>query len=144
MILLDTDHFSVVTDGRHQAHAQLAVRLQSCGETLTLPVVSVEEQLRGWLAQIRRQTDVSRQIYPYDRLMRLLDILGDWEIARWGQPAAEQFQGLRKRRVRIGTQDLKIAAIAMVHDALLLSANLRDFEQVPGLRVEDWIYSRST
>jgi tRNA(fMet)-specific endonuclease VapC len=35
--------------------------------------------------------------------------------------------------------DLKIASIALVQDALLLSANLRDFQQVPELRVEDWL-----
>jgi tRNA(fMet)-specific endonuclease VapC len=34
---------------------------------------------------------------------------------------------------------LKIAATALVHDALLLSANLRDFERVPGLRIENWL-----
>ncbi len=34
--------------------------------------------------------------------------------------------------------DLKIAATALVQNALLLSANLRDFQQVPGLHVEDW------
>jgi tRNA(fMet)-specific endonuclease VapC len=39
----------------------------------------------------------------------------------------------------IGTHDLKIAPIALVNDATLLSANLRDFEQVPGLRVENWL-----
>jgi predicted nucleic acid-binding protein len=36
----------------------------------------------------------------------------------------------------------KIAALALVHGSLLLSANLRDFERVPGLRVEDWLYDR--
>ena len=36
--------------------------------------------------------------------------------------------------------DLKIAATALVHGALLLSANLRDFRQVPGLMVEDWLH----
>ena len=41
--------------------------------------------------------------------------------------------------LRIGSQDLKIAAIAMTQDALLLSANLRDFQKVPGLRVENWL-----
>ena len=45
----------------------------------------------------------------------------------------------RQRRIRIGTQDLKIAAISRVHDALLLSTNVRDFGRVPGLRVESWI-----
>jgi len=141
MIMLDTDHFSVVTDSRHEFHVALKARLESSDEPLLLPVVSVEEQFRGWLAQVRRVHDVQKLIYPYDRLIRLLDILAEWEIARWSQPAAEEFNRFRKQRVRIGTQDLKIAAIALVNDALLLSANLRDFEQVPGLRVEDWLYT---
>jgi predicted nucleic acid-binding protein len=29
--------------------------------------------------------------------------------------------------------------MAMTRDALLLSANRRDFEQVPGVRVENWL-----
>jgi len=39
--------------------------------------------------------------------------------------------------------DLKIAAIALEHQALVLSGNLRDFHQVPGLHVEDWRQSSS-
>lgn len=35
--------------------------------------------------------------------------------------------------------DLKIAAIALMNDALLLTANMVDFKQVPGLRVENWL-----
>lgn len=142
MILIDTDHFSILTDARDALHGQFAARLQSCNETLAIPVVSVEEQLRGWLAQVRRHADVDKQVFPYDRLIRLLETLGQWEIARWSQPAAAEFKLLRKQRVRIGTQDLKIAAIAISTDSLLLSANLRDFEQVPGLRVEDWLHTR--
>jgi tRNA(fMet)-specific endonuclease VapC len=57
----------------------------------------------------------------------------------WNKPAADALGQFRARRIRIGTQDLKIAAIALANDALLLSANLRDFEQVPILRVEDWL-----
>jgi tRNA(fMet)-specific endonuclease VapC len=56
----------------------------------------------------------------------------------WNEPAANVFSRLRASRVRIGTQDLKIAAMALANDALLLSANLRDFSQVRDLRVEDW------
>jgi predicted nucleic acid-binding protein len=34
--------------------------------------------------------------------------------------------------------DLKIAAIALATDELLISANLRDFRKIPGFSVEDW------
>ena len=55
------------------------------------------------------------------------------------EQAASECQGLRAQRIRIGTMDRKIAAIVLVHDALLLSANLRDFQQIPNLRVANWI-----
>ena len=42
--------------------------------------------------------------------------------------------GSGKISIRIGTTDLKIAAIALTHQGTLLSSNLRDFDQVPGLR----------
>jgi len=140
MILLDTDHFSVLTDERHALHARLTTRLRTSGDELGIPVVSVEEQLRAWLKLVRRNTDVHRQLFPYDRLIRLIEVLAEWQIVRWSEPAADEFNRLRKQRVRIGTQDLKIACIAKIGDALLLSANLRDFQQVPELRVEDWLY----
>jgi tRNA(fMet)-specific endonuclease VapC len=142
VILLDTDHFSVLTDSRHARHWQFASRLTGTDDSVAIPIVAVEEQLRAWLAQIHRVQDVRKQIAPYDRLIRLLETLGDWDVIRWSEKASEEFLRLRQSRVRIGTYDLKIAAIAITENAVLLSANLRDFERVPGLRVEDWLYSK--
>ncbi len=34
--------------------------------------------------------------------------------------------------------DLRIASIALSHDMTVLTRNVRDFEQVPDLRIEDW------
>ncbi|MCE9553343.1 MAG: type II toxin-antitoxin system VapC family toxin [Planctomycetes bacterium] len=131
MILLDTDHFSVLTDSRHRQHAQLLDKLERVSDDVLIPVVSVEEQLRAWLAQIHRTRNSREQIYPYDRLLRLLETLGEWEVARWTDDAADQLEQLRRARIRIGTQDLKIASIALANDATLLSANLRDFHRIP-------------
>ena len=53
--------------------------------------------------------------------------------------AAQMLRQLQQAKLRIGTMDLKIAAIAIVHQATLLSRNLSDFGQVPHLHVEDWL-----
>ena len=39
---------------------------------------------------------------------------------------------------RVKTLDLRIASITLATESTLLSRNLRDFHQVPDLRVEDW------
>jgi tRNA(fMet)-specific endonuclease VapC len=79
------------------------------------------------------------QVPAYDHLAKLWAFHGDWKIVRFDERAANLFKTLRRQKIRIGSLDLKIAAIALTQHALLLSANLRDFRQVPGLRVENWL-----
>lgn len=50
------------------------------------------------------------QVEPYDRLAKLVDFLSDWHLAPFDIAAADEFERLRKQRVRVGTQDLRIAA----------------------------------
>jgi len=106
-----------------------------------LTVVSVEEQMRGWLAEIKKHHDILEQISAYDRLINMVQFFQEWTIIRLDEAASEEFIRLKKMKVRVGTRDLKIAAIAPAQHALLLSANLRDFQKVPGLRVENWLSS---
>ena len=138
MILLDTDHLSVSLDERDERHAALRARMEAADNTLACTIVSVEELLRGWLAAIHRTPKVHGQTNYYQRLVSLVDFYSRLDVLPFNESAADQFEALRKQRVRVGTMDLKIASIAREADALLLSANLRDFERVPGLRVEDW------
>ena len=49
-----------------------------------------------------------------------------------------RFAQLRRQQVRIGTQDLRIAAIALSKNATLVTRNTRDFAKVPGLHIVDW------
>jgi len=140
MIVLDSDHLSVLEYPEANQAVRLRDRLRrSADREIHATAVSLEEQMRGWLAAIHRVQDVRRQVTYYSRLVGLVRFYANWRILPFDDLAAEEFQRLRSLRVRIGTMDLKIAAIALVHDTTLLSANLRDFEQVPGLHVEDWI-----
>jgi tRNA(fMet)-specific endonuclease VapC len=95
--------------------------------------------MRGWLAVVNRADNVYHQVPAYQALLRLFAFFARWEVLPFDEQAADMFTRLRQQRMRIGTMDLKIAAIALVHEALLLSANLEDFQQVSHLRVADWI-----
>jgi len=140
MILLDTDHLSVLINNKYSGHEHLFDRLATSGDRdISTTVVSVEEECRGWLAYISRAQTIPRQVSAYARLAELFSFLGSWNLVLFDERAAIEFTRLRQERIRIGTQDLKIAAIALVNDAVLLSANLRDFQRIPGLRVENWL-----
>jgi tRNA(fMet)-specific endonuclease VapC len=81
---------------------------------------------------------VNRQVEAYRRLEGMLEFYCETPLLPFDERALEEFQRLWVERVRIGTMDLKIAAIALASDATLLTRNLSDFRKVPGLRVEDW------
>ncbi len=139
MVILDTDVLTIVQRGRGPEYARLVQRLDGCGdEAVAVTIVSFEYQMRSWLAYIARARKDQQDIVGYVRLRALLDDFQTRPILDYDAAAAGEYRRLRKAKIRIGAMDLKIAAIILVHDALLISRNLADFAKVPGLRVEDW------
>jgi tRNA(fMet)-specific endonuclease VapC len=106
---------------------------------MTVTVITLEEQMRGWLAEIRRRHDLLRQIAPYAKLQRQVEAFAEWMILPWDADSAERFIMVRSQGLRIGSLDLKIACITLSHAATLLTRNASDFAQVPGLRIENWL-----
>jgi tRNA(fMet)-specific endonuclease VapC len=140
MILLDSDHVSLLPFEQSARRSNLLARLSSVhNETIGTTIITVEEQMRGWMASIAKEKTAARLVFSYDRLLALFGFFATFTVVRFDPTAAEQFEQLRKRKIRIGTMDLKVASIALAQNALLLSANRKDFEQVPGLRCENWL-----
>lgn len=54
------------------------------------------------------------------------------------EQAQTVFQRLHAQRMRIGTLDLRIAAIALSREATLVTRNRQDFAGIPALNIEDW------
>ena len=87
---------------------------------------------------IARARTVEAEMSAYSRLFRLLEYFRERSILPLDLNSSLRLQELKALRLRIGTMDLKIAAIALANNALLVSRNLADFARIPGLRVEDW------
>ena len=94
--------------------------------------------MRGWLARIARATTPERQIFDYAELKKLLQSYCSFAVLDYEAGAAAEFQRLSTLKSRVGTMDLKIAAVALANNATLLTRNVQDFGKVPGLRTEDW------
>ena len=60
------------------------------------------------------------------------------KVLPFNASAAIQFDALKKAKINIGAQDLKIAAIALANNATVLTRNIRHFEKIPELKFEDW------
>jgi tRNA(fMet)-specific endonuclease VapC len=101
-------------------------------------IINYEEQVRGWMAYIARARSLEKQVEAYRRLRNHLENYRQIPVLDFNDAAARIYQQLRRARIRIGTMDLKIAAIVISLDATLLSRNQRDFSSVPGIHVEDW------
>lgn len=138
MILLDTDHLSVLqsksSDRRNRLVARMAVER---AEGFAAPIVAIKEQLRGWLASLAKERQIRRQIVPYRELGKLFEFYTAFQIIPFDEAAAERFESFGG--IRVGIADRKIAAISLAQRALLLTANRRDFERLPGLRFENWM-----
>ena len=114
---------------------RLAVR---AAEEVAITIVTVEEQLRGWLSPIGRSKSASELIRTYGRLHEVYSAIARFPILDFDPQAATKYNGILPLRTKVGTMDLRIAPITLANNALLISRNLRDFKQVPGLHVEDW------
>lgn len=140
MLVLDTDHISAM-EWQTEVAQGLRTRLKQSGRKRVTTVVTYEEQSRGWLAYIARANTIPQLIDAYSRLSKQLKQYLRMPVLEFDQAAAAEYAALRRTKLRnhVGPLDLRIAAIVLAHDATLLSRNLKDFEQVPGLKVENWL-----
>jgi tRNA(fMet)-specific endonuclease VapC len=136
--VLDTNHFSAV-DRNAAVAKRFAQRVAPHSGMLFITVITVEEVMRGWLALLASKRRREDEIPVYQRLKKSAEMFAEWDIIDWDTDALAIFESLRKRRLKISTADMKIASIALAHDATLLTQNLSDFSQVPDLKLENWL-----
>jgi tRNA(fMet)-specific endonuclease VapC len=135
MYLLDTDTVSHHQHGHERVTRRIAAVPAS---EIVTSTITVAEQMRGcWNAVNKARTD-TELIWAYDLCRRITEYYSRRTLVDFTQPAADRFRELRRQGTRIGTQDLRIAAIALTLNATLVTCNTSEFRKVGGITVEDW------
>ncbi|SRR5579885_1440946 len=135
LYILDTDTLQLLQDG----HPQVIARVQAVPlENRAISVISVEEQLSGWYSQLRQAKQPERLAWAYRRLAATVRFLSRVQIIDFDEAAIQRYEQLKKRKIKIGKNDLRIAATVLDRSAILVTRNVRDFQKVSGLQIEDW------
>jgi tRNA(fMet)-specific endonuclease VapC len=131
LFVLDSDILSLLQSG----HSQVSLRAAKCapGE-LAISVITVEEQIRGWFTLVRRAKKPPQVAFAYKQLADRVSDLSRTRILPYTEFAIGMYELMKKAKLRIDANDLRIAAIAMEHGATVVTRNVRDFKEIPGLK----------
>lgn len=137
--MLDTDHLSLI----QREYLNVKQRLDEIDlANLAITVVTLEEQMKGWLNVINKYNDQPSQseklILAYKGLRDGVEYLNKLNWLDFNQLAHDFYKELIRQKVRIGTRDLRIAAITLSVNGILVTRNTKDFIKVPNLKLEDW------
>jgi tRNA(fMet)-specific endonuclease VapC len=138
MKLFDTDILTEILLG-NPIYAERIVSVPLAEQAV--PIVAVEEIVRGRLNSIRRAESARIRLtidQAYLLFEQTLDDLRNVRIVSFTAQANELLLRWRKQKVKGSTHDLRIAAICIVNSATLVTRNRRDFQRISGLTVEFW------
>jgi tRNA(fMet)-specific endonuclease VapC len=136
--ILDTDHVSLILRG----DVRLKELVSQTGIKVCTTVITVQELFNGWMLRINNASPSDDFVELYTQLCRTVEYVQTTQILNFDGDADACFRkllqnhpSLRKSRLQ---RDMRIAAIALSLEATVVTRNLRDFEQVPGLTIADW------
>ncbi len=135
LYLLDTDHLSLYQTGHPQVVRKILLHLT---DRLAIAITTVEEQWSGWQRALHQARDDARRAEVSRRMARTVESWAGWLVLPLTLAAMGRHAALRRQRLNVGSNDLKIAAIALENNAIVVTRNRRDFSRVATLTCEDW------
>ncbi len=137
--ILDSDHLSFLQKKQQPEFDRLSARLDEIPEEeVCTTIVNFQEQVLGWTSYLGRARTRPAIVKAYRELLLIESYYRDFDLLPFDDSAQECFEDLRRQKIRIPTMDLRIACVTMANGGTLLTRNVRDFRQVPGLTYDDW------
>jgi tRNA(fMet)-specific endonuclease VapC len=138
MYLLDTDTLTHL----HAGNSNVVKQLNTVEDDLiAITIITKIEVLRGRIDYVLKADTEEKLIKAQELLFRTEELLNQLPIIPINQLAADEFNRLRaiSKLRKIGQADLLIASITLVNRAILVTRNLRHFQQIPGIKVVNWV-----
>jgi tRNA(fMet)-specific endonuclease VapC len=128
--VLDTNICIYIQNGRH---SDVVSRFEAMAEhELGVSVITACELAFG-----AQKSDSSRNVEALKKFLLPLQVYEFTDDAVWQYARVRTH--LRSAGSPIGPLDTLIAAHALALDAVVVTNNRKEFDRVPGLRVENWV-----
>ena len=134
--ILDTDHVTALQHKNPHVlqHMDLIDKSQ-----IFVTIITLEEQIKGRFNIIHRSNRNPQELpLAYYGLHQTFNFFIKMNILDFDHRALIHYQNLKKQKIRIGSQDLKIGAITLVQQMTLVTRNTQDFAQIPDLTLANW------
>jgi tRNA(fMet)-specific endonuclease VapC len=135
LYILDTDIFSLYLQGNLNVFDAV---IRHAATDLAVSIITVGELWSGWWTPIHRAKTEDQTAEAYRRLTETLNELRNWNVITFHKPALQTYTVLKQRKLNVGGNDLRIAAIALELSATVVTRNVTDFGRVANLTIEDW------
>ena len=141
MYLLDTNHVTCWQYSNSSEYGLLRKRLEQTNDLdVFVSIVSFHEEIVGWNKYMAKAKYSTSLVKAYSKFEKILNDFGRMQLLPFDQKSADVFDDLVRQKLgQVGTMDLRIAAVAIANQMILLTQNTVDFDRIPNLQIDDWM-----
>ncbi|NEQ67340.1 MAG: type II toxin-antitoxin system VapC family toxin [Symploca sp. SIO2D2] len=136
--ILDTDHTSLFFAGNPSVIPHIAEHY----DNIAITIITVQEIFNGWNGRLNDPRQANNLNSLYTKLWKTTEFFKIMTILNFDSDAENCYNELRRNRNLARKRlekDLRIASIALVQNAIVVTRNYKDFSQVPNLQLENWV-----
>lgn len=135
LFFLDTTTITHLQRNHPKVTAALAAHV---GHTVAICSVNVEESIGGWLNLLQQSRTPAEQANVARLLTETVAYLARFPLVPVTEDAGHRYAALKKLKLNVGKNDLRLGAMALESGATVVTNNARDFGRIPGLSWVDW------
>ncbi|MDJ0727944.1 MAG: type II toxin-antitoxin system VapC family toxin [Prochloraceae cyanobacterium] len=137
--ILDTDHTTLFLAG----NSAVVNKVNQHSDRIAITIITVQELFNGWNGKLNDPRSANKLSYLYTKLWQTTEFLKVVTILNFDRDAENCYNKLRKNSKALAKKrlekDLRIASIALIQNATLVTRNYKDFSLVPNLKIENWV-----